>query len=107
MTFASHTLVKNGTPFIDLVLRQVIPFANRCLITVSTSSDDGTFQLLDKLESEHPDKIIINFENVDSPGELTQERQALVDETEEDWILFLDDDDYWPTSSLASIMSHM
>lgn len=104
MTFASHTLVKNGKPFIDLVLRQVIPFANRCLITISEKSTDGTLEVLEQLKKEFSDKVFIDFENVQSPGQLTQERQKQVDKTFEDWILFLDDDDYWPEENLKEMV---
>lgn len=105
-TFCTHTLVRQGMPFIEPVLRQVIPFANRCLITISTKSDDGTYQVIEKLQSEFPDKIFIKIENVVSVGELTKERQKQVDNTIEDWILFLDDDDFWPTDSLKEVMIH-
>ena len=104
MNFVSHTLVRQGMPFIDLVLRQVIPFANRCLVTISEKSTDGTLQILRKLEKEFPDKIKIDFENVQSAGELTNERQKQVEKTYEDFILFLDDDDYWPTESLEKMI---
>lgn len=100
----SHTLVRQGMPFIDLVLRQVIPFMNRCLVTISEKSTDGTLDVLMALEKEFPDKIKIDFENVQTPGELTNERQKQVGKTYEDWILFLDDDDYWPTESLEKMI---
>ena len=103
-TFASHTLVRNGKPFVDLVLRQVVPFANRCLITISEKSTDGTLEILEQLKKEFPDKIFIDFENVQSPGQLTQERQKQVEKTFEDWILFLDDDDYWPEENLVKMV---
>lgn len=103
-TFASHTLVKNGMPFIDLVLRQVLPYMHRCLITISEKSTDSTLQVLRRLEKEHPHKIKISFESVSSPGLLTKERQKQLDQTVEDWVLFLDDDDYWPTDQIKEMI---
>ena len=103
-TVCSHTLVKQGKPFIDLVLRQVIPFMERCLITISEKSTDGTLEILRKLEKEFPNKLYISFEKVQSVGELTQERQKQLDQTVEDWCLFLDDDDYWPTDSIEEMI---
>jgi len=103
-TYISHTLVKNGLPFIDLVLEQVIPYMKRCLITISEKSSDGTLELLRKLEKEHPNKIYISFEKVQSPGDLTLERQKQLDQTVEDWCVFLDDDDYWPTESIEEMI---
>ena len=103
-TFCSHTLVRNGEPFIDLVLRQVIPFMNRCLVTISEKSTDGTLDLLRKMQKEFPNKIFIDFENVPVPGELTKERQKQLSKTHEDWCLFLDDDDYWPTDQIKEMI---
>lgn len=103
-TLVSHTLVRDGMPYIDLVIRQVVPYVNRCLITISEKSTDGTLQAMRKLEREFPQKIRIDFENVKRPGLLTYERQRLIDKTIEDWVLFLDADDLWPNSSLEEIV---
>ena len=107
MKICSHTLVKNGMPFIGLVLRQAIPFVARCLITVSEKSDDGTLGILKELQLEYPHKIFIDFEAVNSPRELTKERQKQVDKTTEDWIWFLDDDDYWPIGYITNIVEFL
>lgn len=101
MSFYTHTLVRNGQPFIGLILRQVIPFAEKCLITVHWRSNDGTIAVLNRLQEEFPDKIVLNFESSTNPAELTKERQKQLDATPEGkWILFTDDDDYWPEESL-------
>ena len=105
MNFCSHTLVRQGMPFISLVLRQVIPYANRCLITISEKSDSETQKSIILLRKEFPGKIEVEFENVAKPGDLTFERQKQVARTTEDWILFLDDDDYWPRSSIVKMLS--
>lgn len=103
-TFCSHTLVRNGRPFIGLVLYQVIPYANRCLVTISKKSNDGTLKVLKEIMKEFPGKLHVSFENVAKPGDLTFERQKQVARTTEDWILFLDDDDYWPRSSILQML---
>lgn len=103
MSICSHTIVKNGQPFIDLVLNQVLPFVDRSIVTVSVKSSDGTKQLLEKMAKENP-KINLIYEDVYKQEYLTYERQLQVGRTTEDWILFLDDDDYWPTSSLEKII---
>jgi len=104
MKFCTHTIVKNGMPFIGLVLRQVIPFAHRCLITISTNSTDGTLEVLQNLQKEYPDKVVIDYESVQTVSMLTLERQKQVEKTTEDWILFLDDDDFWPYEALQSVL---
>jgi hypothetical protein len=104
MVVSSHTLVKNGQPFIGPVIRQVIPFMNTCRITVSVKADEKTLYDISMLAQEFPGKVIVDTENVASPKLLTQERQKQLRESSEDWILFLDDDDWWPEESLKEMM---
>ena len=104
---ASNTIVKNGQPFIGAVLRQALPYVNRAIITVSEKSDDGTLQTLRKIEKEFNPKVYIDFENVKSPGELTQVRQNQLMRVFEDWVWFLDDDDYWPTEKIEQMIELM
>lgn len=106
MNFCSHTLVKNGSPFFRLVMEQVIPYANRCLITISDKADEWTTRTALDLEQKYIDKVCVSVESVTEPGQLTQERQKQVTKTHEDWILFLDDDDFWPTESLENIVNN-
>lgn len=104
MTISSHTLVKNGQPFIKQVLEQVAPWMQTCRVTVSVKADKQTLYDLMSLKTKYPDKFIISTENVPCPSELTKERQKMLDATTEDWVLFLDDDDYWPKESLRNMM---
>lgn len=106
MSICSHTIVKNGQPFIDLVLKQVLPFVDRSIVTVSVKSKDGTKELLEKMAKENT-KINLIYEDVYLPEYLTYERQVQVGRTTEDWILFLDDDDYWPTKSLEDLTQQL
>jgi glycosyltransferase involved in cell wall biosynthesis len=100
----SHTLVNNGQPFIGKVLEQVIPFMDKCVITVSMRSNDGTLEVINELAYKYPDKLNIGFEKVKTPSHLTYSRQEMVYREPSEWILFLDDDDYWPTDSLKSML---
>jgi len=104
VTICSHTICKNSQPFIDLVLRQAIPHVNRMFITISEKSTDGTIDVVRKIEKEFKDKVRLDFENVVTPGELTQVRQNQLNHTYEDWVWFLDDDDYWPTKSIEAVI---
>lgn len=103
-TIATHTLVRNGMPFIDLVLRQLIPYVNKCYVTISVSSTDETESKIQSLNREFKHKLSIVYEDVDKPGQLTLERQLQADNTTEDWIWFLDDDDYWPKEYIEKIL---
>lgn len=104
MTIAAHTLVKNGMPLIVPVIKNVVPYVDRCLITISEKSNDGTTEALQLLLSEFPDKIEIYSENVGMAKDLTKERQNMLDRTTEDWIMVLDDDDWWPKASLEAMV---
>lgn len=104
ISICSHTIVKNGKPFIEPVLRQVIPYVDRTIITVSEKSDDGTLSIVRQLEKENPGKVRVLFENVKTPGELTQVRQDQLNRTYEDIVWFLDDDDYWPNEKIEAML---
>lgn len=105
MTVASNTIVKNGMPFIGLVLSQVEPFMTHMVVTLSKKSDDETKETVQHFAYEHPNKVEIFWEDVILPGKLTGERQRQLQACNEDWILFLDDDDYWPENSLREVLS--
>lgn len=90
-------------PFIYTVIRNVLPFVDRSLITVSKKSNDGTLRKLDELQQEFPERVFVDYEDVSKPGDLTYIRQMQIGKTVEDWILFLDDDDYWPSNYMDKI----
>lgn len=94
-------------PFIGKVLEQVAPFMEQMIITLSAKSSDGTFEELKRIKAKYPDKIVWDFENVSSPGELTDIRNQQVQKTKSDWILFLDDDDYWSSDQLELCLSEL
>ena len=104
MKITSNTLVRNGMPFIDLVLRQVEPFVDEMIITQSLKSTDRTSKVIERFEKQFPVKTKVYFEDVEEPGMLTNVREQQLKVSNSDWILFLDDDDYWPTSSLEQIV---
>ena len=49
-------------------------------------------------------KVIVSQEEVSSPSELTKERQKQIENTETEWILFLDDDDWWPKDHFEEML---
>lgn len=101
-SIVSHTLVKNGMPFIIAVLEKVEPFVDRQIITMSKQADVKTYEAIKYYEYFHK-KVVVLLEDVKSPEDLTIERQKQLDMTTEDWVLFLDDDDFWPEKSLKDI----
>lgn len=104
MTITSHTIVRNGMPFIVPVLKAVSPLMSKMLVTISDKSDDGTKEAILALNDP---KIEIDYENVANLSELTNERQKQVDKTDTEWILFLDDDDFWDIYELDNCIHEL
>lgn len=94
-------------PFIDRVLRIVEPFMDRMVITLSEKSTDGTADIVKKFKDDYPEKVILLTENVDNSGELTKERIKQLEYSDSDWILFLDDDDYWTPDQLRLCLAEL
>jgi glycosyltransferase involved in cell wall biosynthesis len=105
MKLTSNTLIKNGMPFVDLVLRSAEPFMDEMIITVSRKSTDESLKVVEKFAKDFPEKVFVDFEDVKEPKELTQVRQNQLDKSTGDWILFLDSDDYWPKDRLSYVIS--
>lgn len=105
MNCTSHTIVRNGMPFIGRVLTAVEPFMERMFLTLSEKCSDATEEEIMALPFK--DKLEIEFENVKLPGELTHERQKQLDKTETEWVLFLDSDDQWFEDDLERMMEYL
>jgi len=103
MKITSNTIVRDGMPFIDLVLRQVEPFVDEMVITLSMKSKDGTSSAINRFVNEFPVKTKLYYEDVEVLSLLTYVRQNQLEVSNGDWILFLDDDDFWPEESLKKL----
>lgn len=104
ITFSSHTLVKHGMPYIGKVLDRVAPFMEKCFVTVSEHTDDATADQINWVSRRYPNKFVLATENVALPSHLSAERQKQLRQTTSDWVMFVDDDDYWPLSSLYEML---
>jgi glycosyltransferase involved in cell wall biosynthesis len=100
MKITSTTIVKNGMPFIGKILEQAEPLMDEMIITISEKSTDGSILEVEMFRQKHPDKVFVNTENVIAPSHLTGVRNDQVKKSHGDWILMLDDDDYWPQDQL-------
>lgn len=107
MKTTSHTLVRNGMPFIGKVLGQVAPYMDEMVICLSESSSDGTEQEIRKVLKDYWHKVIWMTENVTSKGQLTNVENEMVKKTTGDWVLFLSDDDYWPEDQLKLCLAEL
>jgi len=107
MTIASNTIVKNGMPYIGDVLRQVAPLVDRMDIALSLFSRDDTYKEILKVMEEFPKKIYFSWEGTARSALLTEVRNIQVQRSKEDWILFLDDDDWWETDTLKKCLEEI
>lgn len=107
MKIISNTIVKNGMPYIGKVLEQVEPFMDMMIITLSEKSNDGTKDVIIDFIKKHPNKIILFSEDVKSQDYLTEERNKQLKYSDSEWILLLDDDDYWPTDQLEGCIKEL
>ena len=104
---SSHTIVKDGMPFIGLVLRQVEPFMERMLIDVSEKSTDGTLEEVERFKKEYGDKVVINIEREKKSKYVTNARNRQINDTKTDWCMVLDDDDYWCNDDLKKVLDYI
>lgn len=103
----SNTIVKNGMPFIGKVLEQAAPLMDKMIITLSEKSNDGTKDEILKILAKYPEKLILLYENVSSPADLTAERNKQLQYSDSEWVLTLDDDDYWETEQLKKCIDNL
>ena len=94
-------------PFIGKVLEQVEPYMEEMLITISAKSSDETWKVIEDFKIKYGNKIRIFTENVEEPSHLTGIRNEQVKDTNSDWILFLDDDDYWAKDQLELCLAEL
>jgi len=104
--FTSHTIVKDGMPFIGLVLRQIEPFMEEMLIDVSEKSSDGTMEELERFKKEYGDKVIITIERAKEFGDVVNARNRQVNNTKTTWMMLIDDDDFWCKDDLKKAIDY-
>jgi glycosyltransferase involved in cell wall biosynthesis len=92
----AHTLVKNESRWIWFALMSVLDFVDRIMVW-DTGSDDSTPDIIRLIDS--PKIKFKQIGPVDAAGH-TEARQAMLDQTQADWILILDGDEIWWRESL-------
>lgn len=83
---------------LESVHRQDYPRDDRELIVICDNCSDDT----DDLAAAYADKVVLIWEGNDGPA-----RQAGVDIAQGDWVLFLDDDDWWPDTTVLKRISEV
>ena len=103
----SNTIVRDGMPFIGKVLEQVVPLMDKMVITLSEKSSDGTKDEILKISTKYPNKIILLYENVETRSLLTGERNRQLQNSDSEWVMILDDDDYWEIDQLEKCLAEL
>jgi len=93
-------------PYIGQILEQVAPFMEKMFITLSRKSTDGTTQVVADFARTHPN-VELDYEDVEDIGELTDVLNSHVRKCKSDWLLRLDDDDYWTTDQFQLCLGEL
>ena len=109
LDITTHTLVKNGDPYIKYALKAVRPFVKRMII-IDTGSTDKTVEIIKELiEENYPITFMQHgpFKGSWDVGipELTRLRNKMLDMTETEWTLQVDDDEIYPKEVFEEIES--
>ena len=103
MEITTHTICKNSADFIEPVLKQVIPYIKKAIVSVDIASSDGTIEILNRLAKENQ-KIELNYYSVKNPfKDLVVQRNEQIKKTETEWIWILDDDDLYSEKQIKNI----
>jgi glycosyltransferase involved in cell wall biosynthesis len=104
MTIWANTLVQNEDLYIWYAVTSVIDYVDKMLIW-DTGSTDYTVEIINKLISEFPNKIIFKEVGKVDPLKFTTTRNEMLKETNADWIMVLDGDEVWWNDSIQDLIS--
>lgn len=97
----AHMVVKNEDKWVWFAINSVLPYVDSFLIT-DTGSTDKTVEIIKSINS---DKIIFNQTKVNSREDVTNVRQAQIDNTNTKWIWIVDGDEVYTDSGAKEIVS--
>lgn len=107
MSIEVHTICKNSADFLELCLKQVIPYVDIVRLYCDKDSEDGTDKIAKRL-SEKNENIKLTFYEVKDPiKDLVAVRNKMLDESIADWIWILDDDEFYTNSQIEEIKEEL
>lgn len=105
MKITSNTSVtKNGMPFLEIVLKQALPFVDQMIITTSKTAELKTLDVISRI-SANP-KVEVYWEEIKGLGELTGVWNRQLEASIGDIIISLGDDDIWPSKDLENSLRY-
>lgn len=93
-TITAHCIIKNEENFVGYAIRSVIDFVDQILV-FDTGSTDKTAEIVKKLVSEYPTKIILEEKGECDKKRHTELRQEMLERTTTEWFMILDGDEVW------------
>lgn len=104
MKIFAHTLFKNSEKWLWYSVTSVIDHVDKLLLW-DTGSTDNSWEIAKLLKAKYKDKI-----DLKQYGEVTTEtfpiaRQAMLDATDADWFILVDDDEIWWKESIQKVVA--
>lgn len=99
----AHCLIKNEARWIWFALMSVIDYADAILVW-DTGSTDRTVEIVKTISS--PKIKFRQYGAVDEQG-FTTAHQQMLNQTQTDWLLWLDGDEIWPRPAIAETVTAM
>lgn len=106
MKIWANCIVHNEENFIWFAIMSVIDYVDKILI-YDTGSNDNTIEIIKELKGLHNDKIIFKKVGKVDDREFTKMRQAMLEESNCDWLLILDGDEIWWEDSIEKLVKEI
>lgn len=103
MKIWAHCLVYNEDRFIWYAIMSVVDFVDKVLIW-DTGSTDKTVEIIKEIQKMKGDKVDFKEIGPVDKFEFTKMRQAMLDQSNCDWILILDGDEIWWETSVKKVV---
>ncbi len=106
-SITTNTICKNSADFIEPVLKQVLPYVDRAIVSVDKVSTDGTIKILERMAKENP-KIDLDYYEVKNPAyDLVAQKNKQIQKSKTEWIWTVDDDDFYPKKQVKNIVKFL
>jgi glycosyltransferase involved in cell wall biosynthesis len=99
MRIVVHTMTRNSQRWGWFSINSVLPFVDEVMVW-DTGSTDSTVDIVKSIDSP---KISIKQVPMTSLEDHTRIRQAMINETQADWIIIVDSDEIWPSQAIAEL----
>ncbi len=98
-----NTIVQNEENFIWFALMSVIDYVDKILVW-DTGSTDKTVEIIREVKRNWGERIEFKEVGVVDKYEITKTRQAMLEQSDCDWILILDGDEIWWEDSIKRLV---